>query len=179
MSTTSPASCSTAGPEARPTEWEADHDAIHRPRPPTALCPFVGPRPFRLGEPLFGRDREIPKLLDLLIAERIVLMFSPSGAGKTSLIQAGLIPALREEGFLDLPIIRREAADSPRRAPTPIPINRLRPEHARNPWNAPGRAATEDPPEHLADRDELAPAFRALGRRPPTDGRTAAARSSC
>ncbi|MBV8075222.1 MAG: ATP-binding protein [Planctomycetaceae bacterium] len=69
-------------------------------------CPFVGPRPFQIGEPLFGRDREVPKLLDLVIAERIVLLFSPSGAGKTSLIQAGLIPALREEGFHDLPVIR-------------------------------------------------------------------------
>src|SRR3954469_11698305 len=69
-------------------------------------CPFVGPRPFRFGEPLFGRDREVPKLFDLVIAERIVLLFSPSGAGKTSLIQAGLIPALREEGFHDLPVIR-------------------------------------------------------------------------
>ncbi len=71
----------------------------------TRTCPFVGPRSFRFGEPLFGRDRELPKLLDLLIAERIVLLFSPSGAGKTSLIQAGLTTALREEGFLDLPII--------------------------------------------------------------------------
>src|SRR5262245_56419237 len=69
-------------------------------------CPFVGPRSFRLGEPLFGRDQEVRRLLNLLIAERIVLMFSPSGAGKTSLIQARLILALREEEFFDLPIIR-------------------------------------------------------------------------
>ena len=38
-------------------------------------------------------------LLDLLIAERIVLLYSPSGAGKSSLIHAGLIPRLREVGF--------------------------------------------------------------------------------
>jgi WD40 repeat protein len=69
-------------------------------------CPFVGPRPFLLGEGFYGRDGERLKLLDLLIAERLVLMFSPSGAGKTSLIQAGLIPALREEGFYDLPVVR-------------------------------------------------------------------------
>ena len=59
--------------------------------------PYVGPRPFQTGETLYGRDREILELLDLLIAERIVLLYSPSGAGKTSLIQAGLLPKLEEE----------------------------------------------------------------------------------
>ena len=63
-----------------------------------ASNPYVGPRSFRRGDALYGRDREIADLLDLLIAERIVLLHSPSGAGKTSLIQAGLIPLLEEEG---------------------------------------------------------------------------------
>jgi len=61
--------------------------------------PFVGPRPYKIGEKLFGRDRERLELLDLLIAERIVLLYSPSGAGKTSLVQAALVPALRNEAF--------------------------------------------------------------------------------
>jgi WD40 repeat protein len=58
------------------------------------------------GEKLYGRDTELRQLLDLLIAERIVLLHSPSGAGKSSLIYAGLIPQLREEGFNVLPTIR-------------------------------------------------------------------------
>jgi Novel STAND NTPase 1 len=45
---------------------------------------------------LFARDREQRDLVNLLIAERIVLLHAPSGAGKTSLIQAGLIPRLQE-----------------------------------------------------------------------------------
>lgn len=61
--------------------------------------PFVGPRAYKIGEKLFGRDRERLELLDLLIAERIVLLYSPSGAGKTSLVQAALVPALRNEAF--------------------------------------------------------------------------------
>jgi hypothetical protein len=61
--------------------------------------PYVGPRAFRADEPLYGRERECRELTDLLIAERIVLLHSPSGAGKTSLIQSGVIPKLREEGF--------------------------------------------------------------------------------
>jgi WD40 repeat protein len=60
-----------------------------------ARNPYVGPRPLELDEPLWGRDAEIAALYDLLCAERIVLLHSPSGAGKSSLVQAGLIPRLR------------------------------------------------------------------------------------
>ncbi|MGE0101065.1 MAG: PQQ-binding-like beta-propeller repeat protein [Blastocatellales bacterium] len=56
--------------------------------------PYVGPRPFETGRRLFGRDRETEDLYYLLSAERIVLLYSPSGAGKSSLIQAGLVPRL-------------------------------------------------------------------------------------
>ncbi|HBL29666.1 MAG TPA: hypothetical protein DD490_22760, partial [Acidobacteria bacterium] len=58
--------------------------------------PFVGPRPFEFGERLFGRDREISELGYRLSAERIVLLHSPSGAGKSSLVQAGLVPAVAD-----------------------------------------------------------------------------------
>jgi CHAT domain len=61
--------------------------------------PYVGPRPFKVGELLFGRDRELRDLSDLLTVERLVLLHSPSGAGKTSLVQAGLIPRLEQKGF--------------------------------------------------------------------------------
>lgn len=68
--------------------------------------PYVGPRALREAEPIFGRDRELLDLRDLLIAERVVLLYSPWGAGKTSLIQAGLIPELEKEEFDVLPILR-------------------------------------------------------------------------
>jgi WD40 repeat protein len=58
--------------------------------------PYVGPRPLEVGERLWGRDEEIAALFFLLSAERIVLLHSPSGAGKSSLVQAGLIRRLRE-----------------------------------------------------------------------------------
>ena len=74
--------------------------------PPRVGNPYVGPTSFGLGDPLYGRDREREDLLDLLVAERIVLLYSPSGAGKTSLIQAALTPALWEAGFQVLPVIR-------------------------------------------------------------------------
>ncbi len=74
----------------------------HNPRP----NPYVGPRAFDFGETLYGRERETYKLANLLGAERIVLFYSPSGAGKTSLIKAALVPELEEREFFTRPIIR-------------------------------------------------------------------------
>jgi WD40 repeat protein len=74
--------------------------------PATRPNPYIGPRSFHTGEILYGRDRETRDLLGLLIAERIVLLHSPSGAGKTSLVQAALIPSLLEREFTVLPVMR-------------------------------------------------------------------------
>lgn len=68
--------------------------------------PYVGPHAFTSGQHLYGRDRERAEILDLLIAGRVALLHSPSGAGKSSLIQAALIPDLQEEGFNVLPSMR-------------------------------------------------------------------------
>src|SRR5262245_10375704 len=81
--------------------------------------PYVGPRPYRVGEKLFGRDRETLELLDLLIAERIVLLYSPSGAGKTSLVQAALVPALRNEAFT-VPAVARVTFDAAKGITEPV-----------------------------------------------------------
>lgn len=84
--------------------------------------PYVGPRSFQIGEHLYGREEEILELFDLLIAERIVLLHSPSGAGKTSLIQAGLIPKLKQKRFQVLPTMR---VSSVAPATLPPPYNRF------------------------------------------------------
>jgi len=69
---------------------------------------YVGPRPFEREQSdlFFGRDREVSELLSLVISSRAVLLYAPSGAGKSSLINAGLIPCLEEEGFEVLPTAR-------------------------------------------------------------------------
>jgi hypothetical protein len=76
--------------------------------PPTTHSPFVGPVPFSSEDPLYGREQELPRLFDLLVAQRIVLFYSPSGAGKTSLIEAknGLRSLLVSDGFTVWPTIR-------------------------------------------------------------------------
>src|SRR5262245_25586713 len=77
--------------------------------------PYIGPRSFAPGESLYGRDTETRKLANLLGAERVVLLHSPSGAGKTSLVQAALIPRMRERKFHVRPVARvnQEAAQQP------------------------------------------------------------------
>lgn len=61
--------------------------------------PFVGPRPIQQGETLYGRETEVRDLYNQLQARRIVVLHSPSGAGKSSLVHAGLIPRLKAAGF--------------------------------------------------------------------------------
>jgi hypothetical protein len=68
--------------------------------------PYVGPKPFELGQELFGRDAETKELRNLILGRRLVLLYSPSGAGKTSLINAKLIGTLGASGVRVLPVIR-------------------------------------------------------------------------
>jgi tetratricopeptide (TPR) repeat protein len=76
------------------------------------INPFVGPRPLERGQPIFGRDKDIDDLYYLLSAERIVLFHSPSGAGKSSLLQAGLIPRLQQQFDVWAPVRVNLAPDS-------------------------------------------------------------------
>lgn len=64
-----------------------------------ALAPYVGPRAFEPEDQVnfFGRDREASDLLSLIVCEPAVLLYSPSGAGKTSLLQARIIPLLKKK----------------------------------------------------------------------------------
>jgi WD40 repeat protein len=72
--------------------------------------PYVGPRAFTVAERnrFFGREREARELLSRVVAERLVLFYAQSGAGKTSLINTSLIPQLKDEGvgYAVLPVGR-------------------------------------------------------------------------
>ena len=48
----------------------------------------------------FGRDTEAEDLLDLVTDHRFTTLYGLSGLGKTSLLNAGLFPRLRQRGFL-------------------------------------------------------------------------------
>jgi WD40 repeat protein len=95
-------------------------------KPEEIVNPYIGPRAFenqgRDRELFFGRTRETRELLNLLIAERIVLFYSPSGAGKTSLINAALRPLLEEEEFYVFPVLRL-SADASKLSDQNMPAN--------------------------------------------------------
>lgn len=50
----------------------------------------------------YGRSAAARNLTELVLTERITLCFGPSGVGKSSLLQAGLLPLLRQNGCLPL-----------------------------------------------------------------------------
>jgi WD40 repeat protein len=58
--------------------------------------PFPGLRPFRTDESqlFFGRDGQSEKLLDIFDRTRFLAVVGTSGSGKSSLVRAGLMPAL-------------------------------------------------------------------------------------
>jgi hypothetical protein len=63
--------------------------------------PFVGPRPFEKedSDRFFGRTRETEELLSLIIAHRAVLVYAQSGAGKSSLLRAGVMKRLEDQQY--------------------------------------------------------------------------------
>jgi hypothetical protein len=76
------------------------------------LNPYVGPLPFSKQQELPNRHTEARDVADLLISERVLLLHALSGAGKTSLIQAGVLKLLK--GFHVI---------GPVRVDKPVPVN--------------------------------------------------------
>ena len=80
-----------------------------------AANPFVGPRAFEAAdrELFFGREADTRRLKSLVIARKAVLLYAPSGAGKSSLLRAGLLPRLDREvaGLRVFPVARLGGAE--------------------------------------------------------------------
>ncbi|MFN2168974.1 MAG: ATP-binding protein, partial [Anaerolineae bacterium] len=149
-----------AAPAAYPEATEAP--------PMLGPNPFVGPRPYGRKDRLFGRREETRRLYYLLSAKRIVWLHSPSGAGKTSLVWASLVPRLERDGFAVCPPIRvnldlSQATESARGA-NPYTLSVLLsleeglPDDRRRPL---AELAAAGPVAYLT---ELAEAHRALGK---------------
>ncbi|MEU0804571.1 hypothetical protein [Streptomyces sp. NPDC005970] len=85
---------------------EAAEEATGLPREDDdAAPPYRGLARFEPGdhERFFGRDQLVADLLELVRGSRFAAVFGPSGSGKSSLLRAGLIPALRDGAAEPLP----------------------------------------------------------------------------
>nr|SBO97436.1 High-affnity carbon uptake protein Hat/HatR [Nonomuraea gerenzanensis] len=71
----------------------------------------MGLRPFRMSESdlFFGREKETRILANLVATLPTLIVYAPSGTGKSSLINAGLLPLLAEQGsYVAVPVGVRE-----------------------------------------------------------------------
>ncbi|MFE0633730.1 helix-turn-helix domain-containing protein [Streptomyces sp. NPDC058876] len=89
--------------ETEAPEGDAADAVVARPRPEDE-CPYRGLPAYTAREArwFFGRERATAELVERVfgrIGTGPVVLVAPSGAGKSSLLNAGLVPALRSGGF--------------------------------------------------------------------------------
>jgi predicted acylesterase/phospholipase RssA len=80
----------------------------------TDTGPYLGPQPFGHDDRsrFFGRGEELEQLHTMVLSNVVVVLYAGSGAGKTSLLKAGLLPLLEEqEEFQVLPTARVTGAE--------------------------------------------------------------------
>jgi hypothetical protein len=67
-------------------------------RPAAVVCPYKGLARFEASDAafFFGRERLVAELVTHLVGAGLVGVVGPSGSGKSSLVRAGLLPALAE-----------------------------------------------------------------------------------
>ena len=73
--------------------------------PPGDVCPFKGLAPFEGADAdfFFGRERLVDEFVARLLDVQLLAIVGPSGSGKSSLLRAGLLPALESESLLCRP----------------------------------------------------------------------------
>ena len=87
------------------------------------MADALGPSPYKFLDPygaedravFFGRERETRVLLSDVMVSRLVVLFARTGTGKTSLINAGVRPALEDRGYATFGVrVRQDPAESAR-----------------------------------------------------------------
>ena len=75
---------------------------------------YPGLKPFDRNQSavFHGRREDAQRLTNLIVRERLVVLFAKSGIGKTSMLQAGVAPQLEEQDFLPI-FLRVDKTDTP------------------------------------------------------------------
>lgn len=66
----------------------------------TIKNPWLGLQSYREGEILYGRDEDIRDLTQSVINDTDTLLYGKSGIGKSSILNAGVIPAMKRNDFI-------------------------------------------------------------------------------
>jgi WD40 repeat protein/DNA-binding SARP family transcriptional activator len=76
-----------------------------QPAPLGDVCPFKGLAPFETHDAqlFFGRERLVEELVARLSDTQLLAVVGPSGSGKSSLLRAGLVPALGQDAIVVRP----------------------------------------------------------------------------
>ena len=62
--------------------------------------PWLGLESYKEGEVLYGRDNDIRDLTQCVLNDKDTLLYGKSGIGKSSILNAGILPAARRNGFV-------------------------------------------------------------------------------
>jgi WD40 repeat protein len=96
-------------------------------QPTSSLCPYRGLLSYETedADSFFGRDAEVGGCLKLLRERGTLALVGPSGSGKSSLVRAGIVAVLRDEGrkvIVTTPGPRPldSLAELPQRGPSPV-----------------------------------------------------------
>lgn len=150
--------------------------------PPTGETtpgPYIGPRPFRASDAalFFGRDREARYARKLWQADRVLILHGPIATGKTSLLNAGVLPLVAAEESVEvLPVgrlLHQAAAPIAVQPPHNPYVSTLLSAWSRGPVPPPGTTISEalrghplpagdEPPSLLAVIDQFEELFTAF-----------------
>ncbi|NUO03154.1 MAG: hypothetical protein HUU01_21295, partial [Saprospiraceae bacterium] len=86
---------------------------------------YPGATPFTTGQQhiFFGRRQDTEDLCRLIRREALVVLYGKSGLGKSSLLNAGIVPAFLEEGSYT-PIVIRFGAWTEGKTDTPLSLTK-------------------------------------------------------
>jgi len=89
-----------AGHPPPPESLLAEFDPHTEPAIPDSLCPYVGLGAFQQGDGarFFGREELVADLLQAVQNQRLITVLGPSGSGKSSVVLAGLLPRMQQNG---------------------------------------------------------------------------------
>jgi DNA-binding SARP family transcriptional activator/energy-coupling factor transporter ATP-binding protein EcfA2 len=123
-------------------------------QPTSDLCPYRGLLSYEAedADSFFGREADVGVCLKLLRERGTLAIVGPSGSGKSSLVRAGIVAALRSEG-------RKVVVTTP--GPRPLDTLAALPQRGSNPVLVVDQA--EEAVTLCADADERAAYFAALG----------------